>query len=173
MTRLRFPLLYSILLAMPAIALAQPSSIHVENAWSRAAMQGRTGVVYLTIVDDGADDRLTAIASPVAAKAELHESFTEHGVAKMRPVVALPVERGKPLALAPGGYHVMLMDLKRPLRQGDTFPITLNFEKAGQVKATVTVQRAGGGMPMGHEGMGGMNLQGKPMQGGNTPGKTP
>jgi periplasmic copper chaperone A len=146
------------LFAVPAIALAQQNGIQIENAWSRAAMAGRTGVVYLTITDTGAPDSLTAASSPVASKADLHESFTDNGVAKMRDVTTLPVEPGKPLTLSPDGYHIMLTGLKQPLKQGDTFPVTLSFAKAGQVTATVTVQKAGGGMSM----------PGMPMHGGDT-----
>jgi hypothetical protein len=146
------------LFAVPAIALAQQNGIQIENAWSRAAMAGRTGVVYLTITDTGAPDSLTAASSPVASKADLHESFTDNGVAKMRDVTALPVQPGKPLTLAPDGYHIMLTGLKQPLKQGDTFPLTLSFAKAGPVTTTVTVQKPGGGMSM----------PGMPMHGGDT-----
>jgi periplasmic copper chaperone A len=155
---MRHLVLGTMLFAVPAIALAQQNGIQIENAWSRAAMAGRTGVVYLTITDTGAPDRLTAASSPVASKADLHESFTDNGVAKMRDVTTLPVEPGKPLTLAPEGYHIMLTGLKQPLKQGDTFPVTLSFAKAGQVTATVTVQKAGGGMSM----------PGMPMHGGDT-----
>ena len=137
----------TVLFATSSIALAQQSGIQIENAWSRAAMAGRTGVVYLTITDTGAPDKLMAVASPVATKADLHESFTDNGVAKMRDVATLPVQPGKSVTLAPGGYHIMLTGLKQSLQQGDTFPLMLSFEKAGQVTATVTVQKAGGGMP--------------------------
>jgi copper(I)-binding protein len=146
------------LAAVPAIALAQQNAIRIEDAWSRTAMQGRTGVVYLTIVDEGAADRLTGITSPVAARAELHESFNENGVAKMREIAVLPLAQGKPVTLAPGGYHIMLVDLKAPLKQGDAFPITLRFEKAGQVTAQVTVQKPGATMPSGHGPAGGTNV---------------
>ena len=154
---LRFGL--GLLSIVPTIAVAQHSDIRIENAWSRAAMSGRTGVVYLTITDTGAPDRLTAIASPVAAKAELHESFTEQGVAKMRAVAALPVATGKPVTLSPGGYHIMLMGLTQELKQGDSFPVTLSFAHAGPVTATVTVRQSASGMPMGHDAMGGMHNQ--------------
>jgi copper(I)-binding protein len=158
---MRLDIVCCALMAVPAIALAQQNGIRVENAWSRPALQGRTGVVYLTVTDDGAADRLTSIASSVAAKAELHESFNENGVAKMRGVAALPVAQGKQLTLAPNGYHIMLMGLKQPLKQGDTFPITLGFANAGQVTATVTVQKSGGDMSAGHDAMGGMAMPGK------------
>ena len=153
--------LRGLLCLAPAVALAQQSDIRIENAWSRAAMAGRTGVVYLTITDTGAPDRLTGVASPVATKADLHESFTEQGVAKMRAVAALPVTSGKSVTLAPGGYHIMLMGLKQELKQGDSFPVTLSFERSGPVTATVTVGQPAGGMPMGHDAMGGMHMQGK------------
>jgi periplasmic copper chaperone A len=167
---MRYLVLGTMLFAVPAIALAQQNGIQIENAWSRAAMAGHTGVVYLTITDSGAPDKLLAVASPIATKAELHESFTDNGVAKMREVADLPVQPGKPVTLAPGGYHIMLMDLKQPLQQGDSFPVTLNFAKAGQVTTTVTVQKAGAATPMGHDAMGGMSMPGMPMQGA---GKTP
>ena len=133
---------------VPALAVARGDGIEIQNAWSRPAMQGRTGVVYLTIVDHGAADRLTGIASPVADKAELHESFSEGGVSKMRPVASLSLEQGKPIVLAPSGYHLMLVGLKRPLNQGEAFPVTLTFAHAGQVTVQVPVQRSAAAMPM-------------------------
>jgi periplasmic copper chaperone A len=154
----------ALLLAIPVPGIAQQDTIRVENAWSRAAMAGRAGVVYLKITGTGAADRLTGASSPVAATAELHESFTDHGVAKMRSVAAVPVEAGKPVGLAPGGIHIMLTGLKQALNQGDSFPVTLSFEKAGPVTATVTVQTSGASVPMGHDGHNGMHMQGKPMQ---------
>jgi hypothetical protein len=168
------PLLWAVgLLVISVSCLAQQNGITVENAWSRAAMAGRTGVVYLTITDAGSADRLTGVTSPVAARADLHESFTDNGVAKMRDVAALPLEPGKPVTLAPGGYHIMLTGLKQALKQGDTFPVTLSFQNSGQITATVTVQNAGGGAPMGHDAMGGMNMPGMPMHNGGATGKTP
>jgi copper(I)-binding protein len=112
MKRRHTGMLLSALVLAPVVSLAQSDGIQIENAWSRAAMQGRTGVVYLTIVDHGAADRLTGVSSPVADKAELHESFSEGGVSKMRPVATLALDQGKPVVLGPGGYHIMLPDLK-------------------------------------------------------------
>ncbi len=142
-------LLQSLLFVLPSVSLAQQQGIHVEDAWSRTAAQGGTGVVYLTIADDGAPDRLLSVAAPVAAKADLHESYTEGGVAKMRGVATLPVTPGKPVMLAPNGYHIMLMGLKQPLKEGDKFPVTLNFEHSGPVTSTVTVRGMHSGMRMG------------------------
>jgi hypothetical protein len=130
-------------LLFPAAAAAQPASVKLDHVWSRAAMAGRIGVVYLTITAAGAPDTLLGASSPVAAKAELHESFDDNGVMKMRPVESLLVAPGKPLMLQPGGYHIMLIDLAHALTAGDTFPITLQFAKAGAVSASVSVQKAG------------------------------
>jgi periplasmic copper chaperone A len=154
-------LLPGVLSVLPAVALAQQGGIRVDNAWSRAAMQGRTGVVYLTITDSGEADRLLSIASPVATKAELHESFTEQGVTKMRAVAGLAVAPGAPVTLAPGGYHIMLMGLKQPLKEGDSFPVTLRFEHAGELSATVVVRGMRDTVPNGPDPMSGMTMPGK------------
>ena len=144
---------------------AQQSGIQIDHVWSRAAMAGRTGVVYLTITDTGPADALTGVATPVAATAGLHETINDNGVMKMRPVASLPITPGKSVTFAPGGYHIMLMDLKQPLKEGDSFPVTFSFAKAGQVTATATVEKAGAAaMPgMDHGSTGGMGDM--PMQG--------
>jgi copper(I)-binding protein len=137
-------------------ASADQNGIAVTDAWSRAAMAGRTGVVYLTITDTGAPDRLTGASTPIATTATVHESFDDHGVMKMRPVAAVPVQPGKPVMLAPGGYHIMLEGLKQPLQPGQTFPVTLTFANAGQVMTTATVQKAGAAAD--HGSMGSMTM---------------
>jgi len=150
-------LLAAVLLATPLAAFADEAAIHVDHVWSRAAMAGHEGAVFLTITDTGTQDTLTGITTPVATKADLHETINDHGVMKMRPVATLTVEPGKPVTLAPGGYHIMLMGLKQALKQGDSFPVTLSFAKAGQVTATATVEKAGATMPsMDHGSMSGM-----------------
>lgn len=134
---------------------AQPAQImqggvQVTQVWSRAALAGRNGAVYLTVTLQGVPDRLLGAASPVAERVELHESLMEQGVMKMRAVQALPVGSDKPLTLAPGGYHIMLIGLKQKLTEGDMVPITLTFEKAGEIRATATVAKAGAPTPHRH-----------------------
>ena len=141
------PLLAAVLIATPLAALADEAGIHVGHVWSRAAMAGHEGAVFLTITDTGTPDTLTGITTPVAAKADLHETINDHGVMKMRPVPSLTIEPGKPVTLAPGGYHIMLVGLKQALKQGDSFPVTLDFAKAGQVTATAMVEKAGATVP--------------------------
>jgi len=133
------------LLLIASPALAQTPAIQVQDAWARATAAGaHTGAVYLTLTDTaGSADQLVGASSPVAGMAELHETVNDHGVMRMRPVKALPLVPGKAMTLKPGAYHIMLMDLKQQLKDGETFPVTLNFEKAGSVTATVHVEKAG------------------------------
>ena len=77
-------------------------------------------------------------SSPVAGITEIHEMKMDGGVMKMRAISRLDLPAGKPVKLAPGGYHVMLMDLKQPLKKGDLVPLTLKFE--GKDKAVETVE---------------------------------
>jgi copper(I)-binding protein len=143
-------------LAVAAAAQTTPS-IAVGDAWARATMnQAQAGVIYLTITDHGAPDRLIGASTPVAGKAGLHESIRDGDVMKMRPVAALAVTPDAPTTLSPGGYHIMLTELKQNLVSGQTFPLTLTFEKAGAIQTTVTIRPAGasGAMDMGGAGHG-------------------
>lgn len=151
-------LLLAILTALPYAALAQSTGaqqagITVDGAWARASVGAMPdGVAYVHIVNTGgAADRLLGLSTPVAAKAELHETKTSNGMMTMRPVGPLPVAPAESIEFMPGGLHIMLVGLKHPLKQGETFPLTLSFEHAGAVQATVTVARANA------MGMGGMD----------------
>ncbi len=138
-------------LASTGYAQSMPGhqDLAVTNAWARAsAGAATTGAAYFTIADNTSTDRLIGISTPVAGKAELHETRNENGVMQMRPVPALPLEPGKTLTLAPGGYHVMLLNLKQPLKAGDSFPLTLVFEKAKPITVQVKVGAIGAAAPM-------------------------
>jgi copper(I)-binding protein len=125
-------------------ALAQTGvTIEIDHPWARASA-GKTGVAYLTIVNRGTtDDRLVSASTPVAEKAEPHSTTSDNGVMKMRPVDGIDVKAGGKAELKPGGLHLMLMGLKAPLKAGQSFPLTLTFEKAGAIDATVAVEKAG------------------------------
>lgn len=129
-------------------AFAQPSTVAVENVWSRAQIAGRNGAVYLTLTGKGEGDRLTGVRSPLSGTAEIHETIMDQGVMKMREVPGLAVAPGATVTLAPGGLHIMLMALKQPLTEGQTVSLTLVFEKAGEVPATALVAPAGARAPM-------------------------
>jgi len=139
----RLVLSAALIVAAPALASAQ--AVQVDNAWARATAAGSmSGGIFLTVTDTGAPDRLVGASTPVAATAELHETVNDNGVMRMRPVAAgLALETGKPVVLKPGSYHLMLMGLRRQLKPGDSFPVTLTFERAGAVTATVVVGTAG------------------------------
>jgi periplasmic copper chaperone A len=134
-------------LVIAGAALAQPSQLEVNNAWARAtAGKQDTGVAYATIQSATAD-RLVSASTPVAKKAELHTMSMQSMVMKMRPLAGLDVPAVQPVTLKPGGDHIMLLGLTHPLREGQSFPLTLEFEKAGPRTVTVTVEKAGAAGP--------------------------
>jgi copper(I)-binding protein len=108
---------------LAAAAQAQPAS--VKDAWVRAPAPGqKVAGVYMEIVSR-TNTALVAVASPVAARAELHSMALEDGVMKMRPLERIELPAGTAVKLAPGGLHVMLIDLKQPLQRGEKVPLTL------------------------------------------------
>ena len=130
-------------LVVASAALAQTGQLDVTNAWARATPgKAETGAAYLTIQSPTAD-RLLSVFSPVAKKAELHTMSMEGMVMKMRPLADLEISAGQPVTLKPGGQHVMLLGLDAPLREGQSFPLTLTFEKAGTRTVTVAIEKPG------------------------------
>jgi copper(I)-binding protein len=128
----------------------------ISQAWSRATPNGaKIGAGYFTIENKGtAADKLVGVTGDISARIELHEMSMNGGVMKMRPVDGgLTIDPGKTVKLAPSGYHLMIMDLKGPLKQGDKLPLTLQFEKAGKVAVTLDVQGVGAQGPAGGDGM--------------------
>jgi periplasmic copper chaperone A len=118
----------------------------ITEAWSRATPSGaKIGGGYVTIENKGATpDKLIGASSDVAGSIQVHEMSMTNGTMKMRPVEnGLVIDPGKTVKLAPGGYHLMMMDLKKPLKQGDKLPITLEFEKAGKAQITLDVMGVG------------------------------
>jgi copper(I)-binding protein len=143
-------------LAFAALALSLRSPARAEEvkagdlvitqAWTRATPNGaKIGGGYLTIENKGtAPDRLIGGSADIAGSMQVHEMSMDDGVMKMRPLDrGLAIEPGKVVKLAPGGYHLMMMDLKSPLKQGDRLPITLQFEKAGNVQVSFEVAGVG------------------------------
>ena len=140
----------------PSVIQVKADGIMVEQAWARAsAGNATTGAAYVTVTGGSGPDRLVGVSTPVAATAEVHESFTENGVMKMRAVTALPIPAGKSVTFSPGGYHVMLTGLKRPLVAGESFPLTFRFEHEQPVTVNVPIRAIGRDIPVvgptGHE----------------------
>ena len=140
---MRFPFLFIAPLLLAASA-AQAQTVTVEQPWARAtAEHAATGAAYATLVA-GTADRLTGASTPVATTVQVHETTQDNGVMRMREVTGgLALAAGKPVTLAPGGYHIMLMGLKQQLKPGESFPLTLTFAKEPPITVTVTVNSAG------------------------------
>lgn len=139
----------TLVLGFVTAAAAQEATIQVDHPWARASA-GKSGAAYMTIRNTGTtEDLLVAAASPAAHKVQLHEEITENGVMKMRQVKSIAVKANGETSLKPGGLHVMLIGLTKPLVAGESFPLTLTFEHAGKIEVTVAVEKAGsmGAMP--------------------------
>lgn len=139
------------LLAAPFPAVAQEAragDLAVERPWTRATGQGATGAGFLSISNRGAAaDRLLSASSPAARAMELHSMVRDGEVMRMRPVEAIDVPAGQTVTLRPGGLHFMLIGLSQPLREGETVPVVLRFERAGTVQVALSVQAAGAREP--------------------------
>ena len=146
----------SVFIAVAATATAVQAQVTVSGAWVRGAVQGQTATgAYMQLRSaDGAT--LVGADSPAAGIVEIHEMRMEGNTMRMRRVEQLELPAGRAVELKPGGYHVMLMDLKAPLKKGDTVPIKLKVRsKSGQtqdieVKAEVRDVAAAAGGPSKH-----------------------
>ena len=157
---------FACLIAAPACAEeVKAGDLVITQAWSRATPGGaKIGGGYLTIENKGsAPDRLIGGSADVASKVQVHEMAMKNGVMTMRPLDnGLTIEPGKTVKLAPGGYHLMLFDLKSPLKQGDKLPVTLEFEKAGKVKLSFDVEGIGAQGPGATNNSGGTDMKKMP-----------
>ncbi|MBK0391200.1 copper chaperone PCu(A)C [Ramlibacter algicola] len=119
-----------LLAAASTIAAAQTTPVSVDGAWARASVPGqRSSGVFMTITSSE-PLRLVGVASPVARVAEVHEMKMEGDVMRMRALDALDIPAKRPVQLKPGGYHVMLQELKAPLQPDTSIPVTLTFKTA-------------------------------------------
>lgn len=134
---------------------AHAADIAIDRPWSRATPAGASvGAGYVTLKNSGAapDKLISASAPDVAGKVEIHEMTMDNGVMKMRPVQGVEIPAGKSVELKPGGYHIMFMGLKKPLKAGESFKGALTFEKAGTAPVEFKVEAAGAGKPSDHGG---------------------
>jgi copper(I)-binding protein len=147
--KLNLYLTLALLLLPLAPAPAQQAgadTLVISQAWSRATPGGaQVASGYMTITNSGAAaDRLIGGSSDAAAKVEVHEMATRDGVMTMREVSdGLPIAAGATVKLAPSGFHLMLVNVKKPLKQGDVVIVTLNFEKAGKKEVSLNVLGVG------------------------------
>lgn len=155
---------FTILLAAAGGASAQAAQagpIHIDQARARPSVNGQaSGAAYVRIENKGKTaDKLLSASSPAAQSVEIHTMAMEGNLMKMREVSEITVQPQSTVDMQPGaGYHIMLMNLRQPLKAGDTFPMTLVFEKAGKTEVNVQVGAAGSpgkGAKHSHGGHGG------------------
>ncbi len=145
---------WALALLLP-LAAAQAAELDVSDAWVREAPPGVSVLAAYMQLHNGGDRprQVVKVASPAFERVEMHRSEMKDGMARMLPVDALIVAPGKTLALAPGGYHLMLFHPKHPLRAGDTVPLDLTLASGDTIPVTAQVRRGSGGMsgmPMQH-----------------------
>ncbi|WP_287806311.1 copper chaperone PCu(A)C [Diaphorobacter sp.] len=138
------------------VAGAAHAQVTVQDAWVRATVPQQKATGAFMRLTAAQDARLVSASSPVAGVTEVHEMKLVDNVMKMRPLPALDLPAGQAVELKPGGYHIMLLDLKQPVAQGSTVPLTLVFEaKDGQrttqeLQAPVRAVSATAAPAMGH-----------------------
>ena len=126
-------------LAASLLTTAMAQTVDVKNAWVRTSVPGQkaTGAFMTLTAKDGA--KLVNVSSPVAGVVEVHEMKMDGDIMKMRAVPTLDLPAGKTVELKPGGYHIMLLDLKAPLAKDSAVPITLVFQDAKGVESTLNL----------------------------------
>ncbi len=121
--------------------------IEAHQAWVRAAMKGENSAVYFILHNHSSQpDELIGVACDCAQVVELHESVMEAGAMKMKPVTSIPLASGAEVNFQPGGLHVMLINLSRDLKAGDSIDLVLKFKHTGALTIKVPVREAGSGM---------------------------
>jgi len=126
------------LIASPALA-----QIKIEDAWSRATAPGaKIAAGYMTINNAAkTPDKLMSASSPAAEKVETHVTVKEGDIFRMREVKGYDIPAGGSFELKPGGAHLMLVNVRSPLKEGDKVPLTLRFQRAGEIKTELHVGR--------------------------------
>lgn len=137
-------LLGSSFFSVPSIAHDYTAGdLHIQHPWSRALPPvAPTGATYLTIENRGQQsDTLTGAHTPIAAYTELHEHVHQDDLMKMQQIDTVEIAPGNSVEFSPGGHHIMLFELKEPLVAGHAYPMTLVFERAGEVEVEVKVSK--------------------------------
>jgi len=146
-------LLLALFVSNETHAQTSTNTVTVEQAWARATPGGaRTGAAYMTLINNGTStDQLLSATTPVADQVQFHKETEDNGVSRMREVHNVELSPGGKVIFKPGQMHMMIVGLKQPLKEGQSFPLTLQFEKAGRMDLTVPIEKVGA---MQHEDMG-------------------
>ena len=115
----------------------------ISDVWARATPPNvKTGAVYITITNHGNSmEMIKSISTEIAGKAMVHQSIEVDGIMKMEHMMHVMIKPGTTLIMKPGGFHVMLMKLKEPLTDGESFPMTITFDKAGDVNLEIEIKK--------------------------------
>jgi copper(I)-binding protein len=156
----RKSLLMALMICFGVVAQAQAQVsigklISIEHPWARATPSGaRTGAAYLMIVNHGSTvDRLMQASTPLAEQVQFHQEIDDNGVMQMRELPTVNIDPGASVTFKPSAMHIMIIGLKQQLKEGQTLPLTLQFEKAGKIDLQVPIAKVGA---MGDHDVGGM-----------------
>jgi periplasmic copper chaperone A len=137
-----FPARHLLATTLLLAALSATAQTTVKDAWVRSTVPQQMATGMFAQITSAQGGKLVAASSPVAGVVEVHEMAMDGNVMKMRAIPALDLPAGKPVDLKPGGWHVMLMDLKQPLKAGDTVSVSLVIEGADKKRETIEVKAA-------------------------------
>ncbi|WP_348945937.1 copper chaperone PCu(A)C [Chitinibacter sp. FCG-7] len=150
-------MLASVLLASASLSLAHDYTIahlNIHHPWARTTVNAARNAGVFMQIRSKQDDQLLQASSDLAERVEIHSMKVVDGIMQMRPLPQLEIKANSETHLAPGGYHIMLLGLKRALQEGEKFPLTLHFAKAGQSVVEVKVEpityQASGSAHAGH-----------------------
>lgn len=137
------PAFLTAFLALSACGSSRSGTVAVHDPWARETTAGLAVSAGYGRIENGTGDalRLIGAETPAAGRIEIHNATTEGGVMRMRPLAdGLEIPAGESVELRPGGYHMMLLDLRQPLRRGETVPVTLRFDHCPPVRADFTIR---------------------------------
>lgn len=138
---------FALFLLLPVAAAAQTAQLEVKDVWARATIgSSSNAAVFMTITSQN-PDRLVAASTPVANETDLMTMEGGSSAMEMKNLNVIDIPANKPVSLNPSGLHVWLAGLKQPLKAGQTFPLTLTFEKAGHREVTVSIINPGAAFP--------------------------
>jgi periplasmic copper chaperone A len=141
---------YGFLLFAAVLAGAAQAQVEVKDPWVRGMVPAQKATGAFMRITSAAPAKLVGASSPAAGVVEIHRSTMEGGVMRMRPVEAIELPAGQAVELRPGGYHVMMMQVPKPLQEGETVPITLVFETADGKRESVTIEAPVKALAAGH-----------------------
>jgi copper(I)-binding protein len=139
---------FALFLALPVAACTQPAPVEVSNIWARDTIGSTANAAIFMTIKSPTADRLLAASTPAAKKTDLMTMTGGSGAMEMKYVQGIDLPAGTPVSLNSGGLHVWLADLNQPLKAGQSFPLTLKFEKTGERQVVVSVIKPAAAPPM-------------------------